>query len=199
MNDTNNLPYHRKYRPQTMIGYLGNAKIKDTISATLKTDKRPQVILLHGESGCGKTTMARLLAKEYSCTDRNLATGACNICDNCKAINDYIVTGNTSDLVNIHEVDIADQSGKGDLTNILEDMMIPTYENEWKVYILDEVHMASLALQNRLLKIAEEPPERVLLLLCTTRPDKLLDTLRNRCQLALKERFVKICMRKRGY
>lgn len=185
--DTNNLPYHRKYRPQAMIGYLGNTKVKETLMSVLKEgNKRPQTILLQGESGCGKTSLARLIAKEYSCTGRNSATGACGVCENCKALSSYIVSGDTSNLVNVHEVDIADQSGKNDLSDILEDMLIPTFEDEWKIYILDEVHMASLALQNRLLKIAEEPPVRVLLIFCTTRPDKILDTLKNRCQLTLK-------------
>jgi DNA polymerase-3 subunit gamma/tau len=186
MADVENLPLHRKYRPKTMIEYVGNTKVKDTVNSVLKSDKRPQVIMLYGESGCGKTSIARLLAKEYSCTNRNSVSGACGECESCKVIEKYIQTGDTSNLTNVHEIDITEQSGKSDLADTIEEMMIPTFEDEWKIYILDEIQESSHALQNRLLKIAEEPPERVLLLMCTTRPDKIIDTLKNRCQLQLK-------------
>ena len=185
MEDITNLPFHRKYRPNTLNGYIGNAKLKETAMSALKTGKRPQVILLYGDSGCGKTTFARLLAKEYSCEDRDDVTGACNHCMNCELINEYIATGNTDNLGNIKEIDITEQSGKNDLTSVLDDMMIPSFGDEWKVYIFDETHQASQALQNRLLKITEEPPEQVLIIFCTTNPEKLLPTLKNRCQLQL--------------
>lgn len=183
--DLENLPYHRKYRPNTLARYIGNEKLKETAMKALSSGKRPQVILLWGDSGCGKTTFARLLAKEYSCLDRDESLGACGQCINCQTIDDYIATGDTSILTNIQEIDITDQSGKKDLDAVLADMELPSYDNEWKIYIMDECHMASAGLQNRLLKIAEEPPEHVLILLCTTNPEKLIDTLKNRCQLQL--------------
>lgn len=130
------------------------------------------------------TTFARLLAKEYSCESRT-DEGACGVCLSCQTIDDYIATGNTDILTNIQEVDITDQSGKKDLDAVLDDMLIPSFGDEWKIYIFDEVHMATTGLQNRLLKIAEEPPENVLMILCTTNPEKLIDTLKNRCQLSL--------------
>lgn len=180
-----NLPLHRKYRPNTIMRYIGNQKNKTSITRALEKDKRPQVILLYGNSGCGKTSLARLIAKEYQCEDRDINTGACCKCSNCMNIDKYIETGETDWVANIKEIDIADQSGKNDLADVLEDMQIPTFNNEWKVYILDEIQEASKALQNRLLKIAEEPPERVVLIFCTTNPEKLLDTLKSRCQLRL--------------
>lgn len=130
------------------------------------------------------TTIARLLAKEYLCTDRNEETGSCGVCYNCQAMDDYIHTGDTSNLASVREVDIASDSGKRDLDAVVEDMMIPSFE--WKIYILDECHEASSGAQNRLLKIVEEPPENVLIIFCTTNPERMLDTLKNRCQIQLK-------------
>ena len=184
-DDIASLPFHRKYRPNTLNGYIGNAKLKETAMSALRQLNKPQVILLYGDSGCGKTTMARLLAKEYSCEDRNEETGACNQCMSCELINEYIATGNTDNISNIKEIDITEQSGKNDLTAVLEDMSIPSFGDEWKIYIFDETHQASQALQNRLLKITEEPPEHVLIIFCTTNPEKLIPTLKNRCQLQL--------------
>ena len=132
------------------------------------------------------TTLARLIAKEYSCEHRDNERGACDKCISCQAINDYITTGTTDSVANIREIDITDQSGKRDLDEVLADMELPSYDGEWKVYILDECHEAGSALQNRLLKVAEEPPENVLIILCTTNPERLLPTLRNRCQLQVQ-------------
>lgn len=138
------------------------------------------------------TTFARLLAKEYSCENRSDTLGACNGCMTCEVINEYITTGRTDILTNIQEIDITDQSGKRDLNAVFEDMMIPAFGDEWKVYIFDECHKASDALQNRLLKITEEPPEHVLMIFCTTEPDKIIETLRNRCQLQLQVKKPKV-------
>lgn len=179
------LALHRKYRPYNLNGYLGNAENKKKIVQALKSENKPQVIMLSGASGCGKTTLARIIAKEYTCPHREATNCSCNVCEYCKSAINFIRTGVRDSYSNIKEIDITEQSGKNDLADVLEDMNVPTFENEWKVYILDEVHMASNALQNRLLKIAEEPPQRVLLIFCTTRPDKIIDTLKNRCQLSL--------------
>lgn len=180
------LPLHRKYRPNSLKKYIGNEKLKVTAMRALRSDKIPQVVLVYGSSGCGKTTFARVFAKEVSCLNRDEETGACGECANCQLIDEYIKTGDTTILTNIREIDITDQSGKRDLDAVLEDMSIPAYDDEWKIYIFDECHMASPGLQNRLLKIAEEPPEHVLMILCTTNPEKLIETLKNRCQLQLR-------------
>lgn len=185
MADIDTLPFHRKYRPNTIARYIGNQKVKDTILKALAADKRPQVMLLWGASGSGKTSLARLLAKEYSCDNRDNETGACGQCVNCNMIDEYIATGKTDSLLSIQEIDITDQSGKKDLDSVLAEMELPSYDNQWKIFLFDEVHMATPGLQNRLLKIAEEPPENVLMLLCTTNPEKLIETLKNRCQLQL--------------
>ena len=132
------------------------------------------------------TTLARLLVKEYMCENRDEQTGACGCCVNCQMFDEYILTGSTDNLISsIREVNIADQSGKNDLTEVFDDMMTPSY-GDWKAYIFDECHRASGGLQNKLLKIAEEPPEKVLIILCTTNPELLIDTLKNRCELQLQ-------------
>lgn len=179
------LPFHRKYRPNTLAKYVGNEKMKKAAMSALSNSVKPQVVLLEGASGCGKTTFARLLAKEYLCSDRDEVNGACNSCYYCEMMNDYIATGNTDNLSNINEVNIADQSGKRDLNGVLDEMQIPSYGDEWKIYIFDECHMATPQAQNMMLKIVEEPPENVLMIFCTTNPEMMIETLVNRCQLQL--------------
>ena len=182
-----NLNYARKYRANDFAHVIGNQKAKESLMQALKQpmEKWPQVIMLWGDGGCGKTTLGRILGKEYSCLNRNNETGACNTCENCLAINDYIKTGNTDNLINIKEINVAEDSGKNDVSDVFEEMLIPSLYNEWKIYIFDEVQKASNGLQNRLLKITEETPEHVLIVFCTTEPDKILPTLKTRCQLNL--------------
>lgn len=184
MADAEKLPFHRKYRPATLVDYVGNEKMKQTAMAALAKDNKPQVILLYGASGCGKTTFARILAKEYLCENRGIG-GACGQCPSCQAMDDYIHTGDTDYLEHVQEIDIADQSGKRDLDSVLERVTIPSFGGQWEVFIFDECHMATPGAQNRLLKIAEEPPEYKLMIFCTTDPQMMIETLKNRCQLQL--------------
>lgn len=182
MDNEQSLAYHRKYRPKTLSEYIGNEKLKKSVTKALESDKKPQVILLSGPAGTGKTTMARLLAKEYLCENRDIVLGACNKCYTCQAINEYIETGRSEILTNIREVDITESNRKQDIDDLLEDASMPSFDGNWKIYILDECHMMSNSAQNRLLKTLEEPPEKVLIILCTTNPEKLLDTIISRCQ-----------------
>lgn len=179
------ISFARKYRPTSLNGYIGNKQVKETVQRYLKKG-RPQSILLTGNSGCGKTTMARLLVKEYMCENRDEETGACGECMTCEAIDEYITTGNTDLLPDLYEIDASDKSGKKDIDSMLSSMEYPPVAGDWKVYIIDEVHLLSEGAMGRLLKSLEEPPEGVLLIFCTTNPEKLLDTIRNRCQLKLK-------------
>ena len=179
------LGFARRYRPTTMENYVGNERNKETLKRYL-SGKKPQSILLTGSTGCGKTTIARLLVKEYLCENRDDEKGACGVCEMCRAVDEYIVSGSTEMLPDVNEIDITDKSGKSDIDSILETVEYPSMFGGWKVYLLDEVHMASRQAQSRILKILEEPPENVLFIFCTTDPDKMLDTLKNRCQLKLR-------------
>ena len=198
------LGFHRKYRPKTLSEYIGNEKLKQSVKKALETDRKPQVILLSGPAGTGKTTMARLLAKEYLCENRDSVGSACNKCYACQAMDEFIETGRTEGLTNIREVDVTDSNKKQDIDDLLEDASLPSFDGNWKIYILDECHMMTSSAQNRLLKTLEEPPEKVLMILCTTNPEKLLDTIISRCQykftvkkptkLELRELLAKVCM-----
>ena len=176
------LGFHRKYRPKTLDEYIGNKDLKNSIKKALNSERKPQIILLSGPAGTGKTTMARLLAKEYLCEERDSQTGACDRCYNCKEVNLFIETGRSDILTNIREVDVTDSNKKEDIEELLDDASMPSFDGNWKIYILDECHMMTSSAQNRLLKTLEEPPEKVLIILCTTNPEKLLDTILSRCQ-----------------
>ncbi|MNV25835.1 DNA polymerase III subunit tau [compost metagenome] len=177
------LAYHRKFRSKTLTEYIGNEKMKNSLMASLRgSANRPQVLLYKGTAGCGKTTMARLTAKEYLCENRDDIFGACGECRNCKEIEIFIETGEAGHLYNVQEVDVTDSNKKQDIDELLEDAATPSMDGNWKIFILDECHEMSKAAQNRLLKNLEEPAPRVLMILCTTDPEKLLATIRSRCQ-----------------
>ena len=175
------LNFALKYRPKRMSEYIGNNRIVNSLLATLRNSK-PQVIMMTGPSGCGKTTFARLIAQEYLCEDRDEITGACGDCYSCRQMAHFIETGDYGMLPNLKEVDVSDAGKKQDIDMLLEDVEVPSVTGDWKIYILDECHLMSGAAQGRLLKVIEEPPEKVLFILCTTDPDKLLDTIHSRCQ-----------------
>lgn len=180
--------FSRKYRPARLSDYVGNAGIVRSALSFLSgdPDKRPQVILLNGHSGCGKTTFARLLCSCYSC-EHPLENGdACGECDTCREFAHYIETGDEGGLMNIQEVDITTAGGKAATEDLIQQMQEPSYDGKWKCFILDECHLMSNAAQSSLLKPLEDIPEKVLVCLCTTNPEKLLDTITSRCQCNFK-------------
>lgn len=182
---TGGISFARKYRSYDLDGYIGNSDVKDTVIRYMKPGvKRPQTILLHGNSGCGKTTLARILMKGYRC-ENPTEHGACGECMSCQLFDEYIKTGKNDMLTDVYEIDASEQSGKRDIGAMLESMEYPAMGGDWKVYLIDEAHLLREDAMGRLLKTIEEPPDGVLILICTTNPEKLLDTVRNRCQLKL--------------
>lgn len=183
MADVEKIEFARKYRPRTMDDYIGE-NVKRRIMGIFGEDKKPpSTILMKGSSGCGKTSAARLMCKEYFC--ENKVNGhACGVCPACEEIDHYIVTGEP--VEGIIEVDITSDNTKSKLDNILADAMRPALGLPYKVLILDECHRADKGAQNRLLKVMEEPPEHLIFILCTTDPDDLIPTLRGRCRVNIE-------------
>ena len=106
------ISFARKYRPTSLEGYIGNQNVKDTVKMYLKNG-RPQSILLTGNSGCGKTTMARLLVKEYLCENRDSENVSCGECMTCQAVDEYITTSNGEMLPDVYEFDATSEGSKG--------------------------------------------------------------------------------------
>ncbi len=162
-----------KYRPQSFEEVAGQGVIVRTLKNALVNDKLAHAYLFAGPRGTGKTTMARLLAKALDC-DEGVGK-QCNHCSNCQAISD----GSHPDVI---EIDAASNNGVDQVRELIEKVTYAPIKGRYKVYIIDEVHMMTDAAFNALLKTIEEPPERVIFILCTTEPYKVLPTILSRCQ-----------------
>lgn len=179
------ISWSRKHRPSTLEDYMGDG-VKSIIENRFwKADSKPNVVLFQGTRGCGKTSAARLLTKEYLCL--NPVEGhSCGQCEMCKEIEERLIGGEFgTECTGVVEIDATHTNGKDAITEIIEEAMIPPVMTKYKVLIFDECHMISNAAQNALLKILEEPPEHLVILFCTTDPDKMLQTVKSRCLLTI--------------
>lgn len=174
---------YRKYRPLTFESVVGQQHIVSTLSRAVDEGRISHAYLFCGPRGTGKTTMARILAKALLCqgAEAARATGASGCqpdgtCPECEAI----ATGTHPD---VYELDAASRTGVENVREeIINSVNFAPVRGAYKVYIIDEVHMLTTAAFNALLKTLEEPPAHVVFVLCTTDPQKLLDTILSRCQ-----------------
>lgn len=176
-----------KYRSRNLAEYEGNEYAKTVIQNNFALGKKyPPTVLMTGPSGCGKTTLARLLLKHIIVECRHENDGhPCGDCLECLDFDEYIATGSTDRLYNVQEVDATIDGGKKAIAEVIDDIMRPTVSDDIRGYILDEAHMLTDSAQNALLKAMEDAPSGVIIILCTTNPERLLDTVRNRCRLQI--------------
>lgn len=169
-------PLHHKYRPQTFAELVGQEAIAQTLSNALTSNRIAPAYLFTGPRGTGKTSSSRILAKSLNCLNSDGPTphpcGKCQICDE-------ITRGVAMDIV---EIDAASNTGVDNIREIIERTQFAPVQCRYKVYVIDECHMLSTAAFNALLKTLEEPPDRVVFVLATTDPQRVLNTIISRCQ-----------------
>ena len=165
---------YRKYRPTTFDDVSGQTFIIKTLKNAIATNKISHAYLFSGTRGTGKTTIAKIFAKNVNCM--NLING--NACDKCE----ICTTENTDDIQDIIEIDAASNNGVDEIRELKNKIKLAPVLCKYKVYIIDEVHMLSTGAFNALLKTLEEPPSHVIFILATTEPQKIPITIISRCQ-----------------
>lgn len=153
----------RKYRPQTFKDVVGQKAITNTLTNAIKNNHLAQALLFTGPRGVGKTTCARILAKNIN--------------------QDGQVSEDEDFAFNIFELDAASNNSVDDIRNLTDQVRIPPQVGKYKVYIIDEVHMLSQAAFNAFLKTLEEPPKHAIFILATTEKHKIIPTILSRCQI----------------
>ena len=167
---------YRKWRPTTFDEVVGQEAVTETLKNQIRTGKIGHAYLFCGTRGCGKTSVAKILARAVNCPEAvNLNGNPCNACSICTSIS-------RGSSMNVFEIDAASNNGVDNIRDIREQVEYPPTEGKYKVYIIDEVHMLSTGAFNALLKTLEEPPAYVIFILATTDPQKVPQTILSRCQ-----------------
>ena len=166
----------RKYRPQLFDTVVGQSHITTTLKNAIKHNQLAHAFLFCGPRGVGKTTCARILAKTINCENKTKDGEACNQCNSC-------VSFNEGTSLNIHELDAASNNSVDDIRTLVEQVRFAPQAGNYKVYIIDEVHMLSSSAFNAFLKTLEEPPSYAIFILATTEKHKILPTILSRCQI----------------
>ena len=143
---------HITYRPDSFDTFFGNESVIKSLKSVLERDKPPSTFLFTGPGGTGKTTLARILQHELGCSDSDF-----------------------------REMNASDERGIDSVRGLRDDMKFTPLNGDKKIILLDEAHMLTLPSQEALLKLLEEPPEYVHIVICTTNPEKLKPTFKRRC------------------
>ena len=180
----------RKFRPQTFASIVGQEHITKALANSVLRDRVPHALLLTGPRGVGKTTTARVFAKALNCSGRDLEIDfanfdeedsrrliePCGECTNCIEIS-------RSSSMSVWEIDGASNNSVDNVRELIDSLRtLPPPGSRYKIYIIDEVHMLSVAAFNALLKSLEEPPPNTIFIFATTEPHKIPETVLSRCQ-----------------
>ena len=164
----------RKYRPQTFEQVVKQDHVTRTLANAISADRVAHAILFSGPRGTGKTTVARILAKAMNCKEGPVRI-PCNECRSCREIT-------IGSAVDVFEIDGASNNSVDQIRELRENVKYMPAHSLYKIYIIDEVHMLSIAAFNALLKTLEEPPPHVMFIFATTEPRKIPITILSRCQ-----------------
>ena len=164
----------RKWRPKNFHELVGQTHVTQALTYALDHNRIHHAYLFTGTRGVGKTTIARIFAKSLNCQKNHVSSNPCGECDHCKEIDQ----GRFPDLI---EVDAASRSRVEETRELLDNVPYAPVKGQYKVYLIDEVHMFSASSFNALLKTLEEPPPHVKFILATTDPQKLPATILSRC------------------
>ncbi|WP_369298608.1 DNA polymerase III subunit gamma/tau [uncultured Neglectibacter sp.] len=165
---------YRKYRPRFFADVVDQPQVTVTLKNELTRGRIAHAYLFTGSRGTGKTTCAKILARAVNCLDPQNGD-PCGECEVCRGLED----GSILDVV---EIDAASNNGVDSIRSLIEESNFTPATAKYRVYIIDEVHMLSVAAFNALLKTLEEPPAHVIFILATTEVHKLLPTILSRCQ-----------------
>lgn len=168
------LALYRAWRPQKFSEVIGQDHITQTLTNSLEQRRFSHAYLFAGPRGSGKTSVAKIMAKAVNCL-QSVGGEPCNECDSCIAIT-------KGSLLDVIEIDAASNRGVDEIRELRENVKFTPTEVQYKVYIIDEVHMLTTEAFNALLKTLEEPPEHIIFILATTEAHKLPLTIISRCQ-----------------
>ncbi len=166
----------RKYRPQHFNTVVGQSHITNTLKNAISNGQLAQAYLFCGPRGVGKTTCARIFAKTINCTNVSAEGESCDQCESCLSFN-------SGASLNVYELDAASNNSVDDIRNLVDQVRFAPQLGDYKVYIIDEVHMLSTSAFNAFLKTLEEPPRHAKFILATTEKHKILPTILSRCQV----------------
>ncbi|MCX7760658.1 MAG: DNA polymerase III subunit gamma/tau [Hydrogenothermaceae bacterium] len=167
--------FSRKYRPRSFSEVVGQEYVVKTLKNALRLNRISHAYIFSGQRGVGKTTIARILTKALNCKNP-VDFEPCNQCENCIEIE----KGSFPDM---YEIDAASNRGIDDIRSIRDNVGYSPIKGNYKVYIIDEVHMLTKEAFNALLKTLEEPPPKNIFILATTELYKIPDTIKSRCQI----------------